>query len=718
MADAPLTFSESWYRIAQQRVSLRSHVVVRRQFFRGERWYVLQDPFNNQFYRLRPAAYDFVVRLTPDRTVDAVWNECFEADPDHAPGQEEALNLLAQLYAANLLHCAIAADSVQLFERYTKRRQREKNAFLLNIMFARVPLLDPDAFLKRCLPLARVVFGWIGLVLWLIVFGAALKTVVDHAAALRDQTSGILAPGNLAWLYLGLVLIKAVHEFGHAFACRRFGGEVHTMGVMFLLFTPIPYMDATASWSFRSRWERALVGAAGMIVELFVASLATFVWAATGPGAVHALAYNMMFVAGVSTVVFNVNPLLRFDGYYILSDLLDIPNLHQRSVAMLRHFVEYHAFGYRKSVSPARTRKEATWLTVFAIASGIYKFIVFSTVLFFLGDRFLILGLIMAAVCAIAWVCVPIWQLITYLATNPRLERTRMRAVTVCVGAAAFLVLLTAVLPFPSWFRAPGVLQARSYSVVAAPADGTLIDVLAPDGAVVKAGDPLFRMENHELELRIAGAQAQLDETEAMQRRALRQSTADMQPLASRAEAVQQLLKRLQDEKTSLLVRAPHAGHWVAPTLQELRGAWIDRGTPAGQLVDDTQFYFSAVVSQNEASRLFAREIRGAEVRLVGQAGVTLPVSSRVVIPAERRNLPSAALGWVGGGSVPVSTTDSSGTQATEPFFEVRATVGKVPPADLVHGRGGVIRFQLPAEPLLSQWVRRFRQLLQNRYGV
>src|SRR3954469_24267086 len=126
MAEAPHTFSESWYRIAPQRVSLRAHVRVRRQLFRGERWYVLHDPFNNQFYRLRPGAYDFVVRLRPDRTVDAVWHECFESDPENAPGQEEALSLLAQLYAANLMHSALAPDSAALFQRYKKRQQREK----------------------------------------------------------------------------------------------------------------------------------------------------------------------------------------------------------------------------------------------------------------------------------------------------------------------------------------------------------------------------------------------------------------------------------------------------------------------------------------------------------------------------------------------------------------------------------------------------------------
>ena len=167
----------------------------------------------------------------------------------------------------------------------------------------------------------------------------------------------MLAPGNLVLLYLGMVVIKTLHEFGHALFCRKFGGEVHVMGVMLMIFTPMPYVDATSSWSFRQRSKRVLVGAAGMIVELFVAALATFLWARTGPGTLHTLAYNMMFVASVSTLIFNINPLLRFDGYYILSDLLEIPNLNQRAIGQLRHLAESKLFGVKPSESPAGTRR-------------------------------------------------------------------------------------------------------------------------------------------------------------------------------------------------------------------------------------------------------------------------------------------------------------------------------------------------------------------------
>ena len=180
MPTASSIHSESWFRIAGQRVALRPHVRVLRQRFRGERWFVLHDPFSNQFFRMRPAAWEFVSRLDLERTVDAVWNEVNELDPLEAPGQEEALRLLAQLYGANLLHSTIAPDTARLFERYRKRRQRETRAYLQNIMFARIPLLDPDAWLKRLVAPARHIFGPIGLTIWLVVVAAAAKVAAQR----------------------------------------------------------------------------------------------------------------------------------------------------------------------------------------------------------------------------------------------------------------------------------------------------------------------------------------------------------------------------------------------------------------------------------------------------------------------------------------------------------------------------------------------------------
>lgn len=718
MSKAPGTFSESWFRIANQRISLRPHVEVRRQRFRGERWFVLEDPFNNQFFRVRPVAWGFLARLTPDRTVESVWQECFEERPDEAPGQEEVIRLLAQLYNANLLHSSLAPDTAKLFERYRKRKQRETRAYLKNIMFARIPLLDPDNFLKSIMPISKICFSWFGTIVWLAVVIGALKVAADRFPELKTQGQGVLATGNLIWLYVSLVLIKTLHEFGHAAACRRYGGEVHTMGVMFLLFTPIPYMDATSSWAFRSRWQRAVVGGAGMVVEIFIAAIATFVWANTGEGVVNSIAYNMMFIASVSTVLFNANPLLRFDGYYIMSDLLDIPNLHQRGSALIRHLWESRVFGVTDTHNPSRSRRERAWLGTFAVTSNIYRVFVFAAILLFVADQFLILGVLMVVMCVISWVFIPLGKLVVYLASSPKLERTRPRALMIVAGLIAALVVLLDVIPFPHRFRSPGVVQAVQSSVIVPQTNGILVEILASNGSMVQAGQPLFRLVNRELEIQIQSAGAELAQSRAMELRALDRLTADLKPIATRIEAVTELLGMLHDRQAALLVTAPHAGDWIAPELDDLEGSWIVRGTPVGEVVNASGIYFAAIVSQDEASRLFTDEIGDAFVRIRGQAGESVTVTNRLIVPADRQNLPSASLGWRGGGDVAVELQDDSGMKASEPFFEVRATLAALPGVALLHGRSGTVRFELAPEPLLPRWIRKLRQLLQNRYGI
>lgn len=711
-------YSESWFRLAGQRVALRPHVRVLRQRFRGERWFVLHDPFTNQFFRLRPPAWEFVARLGLDRTVDAVWNEAVERDPLEAPGQEEALRLLAQLYNANLLHSTIAPDTAKLFDRYKKRRQRETRQLLQNIMFARIPLWDPDRFLKAIMPAARQIFSKVGFIAWLMVVVAAVKVAIDHVGELKQQGQGILAYGNLFWLYVGLVLVKLIHELGHAVACRRFGGEVHTMGVMFLLFTPVPYVDVTSAWSFRDRWQRAVVGAAGMYTEMFVAALATFVWAATAPGILNSVMFNMMFVASVSTVLFNGNPLLRFDGYYILSDLLDIPNLHQRSTQMLHHLVERHGFGLKTSKSPARSPREAGWLVTFAITSNIYRIIVLVLILLFLADRYLILGVLLTVVCVISWLIVPVVRFITYLISSPKIERVRLRAIGVTSATAAALVVVLGVIPWPHHFRAPGVIESVEHSLIVPDTPGVLREILAPSGTAVVRGQPLFRLESPELDMDLAEARAQVEETRVRELRALQQQTADVAPLASRRAALDKRVADLEARREALLVRAPHAGDWVAPRLAEAPGAWIERGQAVGQVVNSGVTRFVAVVSQTEAARLFEGTSRPAEVRLPGDAGVVLPVTRQMIIPADRSTLPAPALGWRAGGSVPVSADDQSGTKAAEPFFEVRAELAPPAGSAVLQGRSGWMRYRLPPEPLFTQAYRAFRQLLQKRYNL
>lgn len=717
MSETRGTFSEVWYRVANQVVTLRPRVGVRRQVFRGERWYVLHDPFNNQFFRLRRDAYTFIARLRPDRTIDEVWREAVEENPHGAPGQEEVIQLLAQLYHANLLHYRSAGDGEQFFERYKKRRQRERMFTWWNLMFARFPLFDPDVLLNRMLPVIRVLMRpWAALV-WLLVVGLAVKTCVDHYGELATATADVLAPDNLLLLYAGLVFLKVLHEFGHAAACKHFGGEVHTMGIMLLVFSPLPYVDVTSSWAFRERWKRVAVASAGMVAELFVAALAALVWAEAGPGVLRELAFNMMLAAGVTTLVFNANPLLRYDGYYILSDLADLPNLYQRGQQMLMYWCKKYILAVRKAKPPVvDSARERAWLGAYGVFSLVYRIFVFAGLIWFVSGQFLLLGLVTAIFCAVAWGGVPLVKLTRYLANGPELDRGRPRAVAGAVGAVALVLLVLGVMPAPQTLRAPGVLRPAVFGEVTPGVDGVLAAIEAPSGTVVEAGQPLVRLRNEELEFEIAAARAQKSELESLWRSSLQSGSSSRAALEQGLEAVSARVKMLEERAAQLVVTAPRAGRWVAPSLDQATGAWVQRGTALGQVIDPAAgFDFTAVVAQGEASRLFEGQIGSAVVRLRGQSGEPLPVTGVVAIQAEQTRLPSPALAISNGGEVQLARDAGDEWIAAEPFYEVRAAVAATADVALLAGLTGRVAFELPARPLAWQWLRLLRQALQKR---
>jgi len=419
------TFHEAWYRVANLRPRLLSSVHVYRQHFRGQMWYVLENSSNNKFSRISDNAYQFIGMLDGKRTVGKVWEICNEQLGDMAPTQGEVIQLLGQLYSSNLLYAELAPDTASLFNRYQMRIKRQVQGFLTNLLFVRIPLLDPDRFLERWVGIIGRIFSSIGLLLWLIVVIAGLCFVAGNFKELIYQSSDVLAPGNLILLYLSMVLIKIFHEFGHAFACKKFGkangsgGQVHVMGVMFLVFVPLPYVDASSAWAFRKKWHRAIVGMSGVMVELFVASIAAVIWANTSTGTLHIIAYNMIFIASVSTLVFNGNPLLRFDAYYVLSDLVEIPNLGQRSRSYLYYLIRKYCWKVKAVHNPAHTSGEKGWFIFYGIASTVYRIFICIRILLFLNDRLpeelFILVPFFAFSAIIAWVLVPLGKFVRYL---------------------------------------------------------------------------------------------------------------------------------------------------------------------------------------------------------------------------------------------------------------------------------------------------------------
>ncbi len=711
-------FSDAWHRVADLRVALRPTVRSHRQRFRGEVWYVLRDPMQNRFYRLRPEAWELVARLTPRQTVEETWLAELERNPGQAPGQEDVVELLSQLNRANLLYFDQAADAPRLYERRRAREGRELRGRLINLISPRVPLIDPDHLLARWSARLGWLFGWPGLVLWLGVLLSALVPLSERGGALLDQGAAVLSPGNLLWLYLAIALVKVLHELGHGLICRRFGGEVHTLGVMFIIFVPLPYVDATSSWALRSRYRRALVGAGGMLVELFLAAIAAWVWAYTAPGLVHSLAYNVMFVASVSTLLFNANPLLRFDGYYILSDLLDLPNLYQRSRHQLTYWFERYAAGCRQRPAPVESAREALWLSLYGVLSIAYRLLIFAGITLFVAEHYLLLGLLMALMMAFTTLVMPPVKLVQYLIDGPRLAGHRWRATAAASGLILLVLLPLGLIPVADHFRADGVVEALAYRELASEAEGFVARSHVPSGQRVEAGTLLVELDNPALLRQIEQARGELQEAELRVKQARSDAWTDLDPLQSRLTEAQARLAELERRHAALRITAPIGGLWIAPQQEHLSGAWVRRGAVLGRLVDDSAFRMSAVVRQEAASRLFEPGEQRVEVRLHGRAEQTIAVRDLAVVPYQHQQLPSAALGWMGGGDQPIKSgaEGGDGTLSSEPFFLVRARLLPAPGMPLWQGQSGVMRISAGHAPLLLQWQRDLRQLLQRRF--
>ena len=712
-------FSESWHRVSDVRVALRSSVRAHRQVFRGQEWVVLRDTLSSDWFRITQDAWLFVSRLDGRHSVDEAWRQTLELDAATALTQEEVVQLLGQLNLSNLLTFDRASAGGSLFERYRKRRARETRALLAGFLAIKLPLLDPDRMLERAMPLIRTIFGVPGALVYAALLAWAGKVLIDRSDALFAQGAGVLAPANLVLLYVGFVLAKVVHEFGHAAMCKRFGGEVHKMGVMLLIFAPMPYVDATAAWGFRHRHQRVLVGSAGVLCELALAALAALVWAHTAPGTLNALAYNVIFVASVSTVLFNLNPLLRFDGYHMLVDLIDVPNLFQRSREQLRYLAERFLFRLPGSLPAARTRTESMLLPLYGVVSIAYWLVLMASIIVFIAEQYLDLGVALAWLLGFMVLVMPVLKLLKYLAFSPRLAHYRARTVGATGAVAVLALLLLAGVPVPDRIRAAGVVEASHFRQVHADTAGFIAEVRAEPGGEVKKGQVLLRLQNIDLDFELRAARTQREQLLAQELRAMSTTTPDVAPLKRQREAVDALIAELERQRAALTLVAPMDGVWSVPGADVASGRWVARGMPVGAVVDPRDWRFVAVLPQ-VSTHLFDNEVRQAEVRLRGEEGVNVLGADVRIVPFETGKLPSPALGFPGGGEIAMSPQDAQGLTAAEPFFRIHARLpahgAEVP--RLAHGRLGTMRLTLDDRPLLFQWERSVRQFLQRRFRV
>lgn len=723
------TFSESWYRVANLRAKLRSSAQISRQYYRGERWYVVRDPAGNQFHRLSDAAYRFVGLLDGTRTVAEAWDLAGGQLADDAPTQPEVIQILSHLYSANLIDADVTPDSAVLLRRHKKQQQRKLQGRLMNVLFPRIPLWDPDRFLKRWLPIVRIGFSKIGALIWLAVIIGALASLAPEWDRIKTATNNSISPSNWLWLWAVFVFVKLVHELGHAFACRRFGGECHELGIMFLVLIPTPYVDASTAWAFPNKWHRMFVGAAGMIVELFFAALCTFFWLQANPTSLWSqLAFNAMLVAGVSTVIFNANPLLRYDGYYILSDFLEIPNLRQKSTEYSVGLIKRHLFRV-KANQPLPPMLQRFWLFSYAVTSTTYRvfigFMIILLVTYKLPEQLKILGVLMGIGAVSTFLLVPVFKTFKYLAIEPELHRKRTRATAYTLAFATAVIVLIGAIPFWVNIDAVAVVEPADgmKEAIYAKEDGFVSEIKAKDGQWLKKGDIILLTQSDPLNAEIRKTEAEIAGHEAKIRQVTVKDASGRSIFEPPRDAAVKRLAMLTDRRETLVIRAPIDGELVAPQLQDMAGRFIPRGQELAMVQRTDKLAARVVLPQEDIEPVVKQAFmtgskdpdapRRVEVRMSSDISAFLPAISVRKIPAAREHLPSAAVSHQGGGEIAIDPRDPTGTKPMQQQFEVVVTVNN-PDGRYSPGQQAHVRFKLEKKPLIWQWGRRFWQLIQT----
>lgn len=706
----------NWEQIAGLRPHLQWHMQIFPQVYRGERWYVLYDSASATHLRFNESAYAFIGRFDGELTVQENWESVSSRMGDDAPTQAEIIMILAQLFSIGALKGGISVNTKEFLTHYQGSHRLRKK---FNPLAVRFPLFDPDQFLNRFVVYIRPLFSRMGMVIWLLVVGLAiLLALINYPSLAAAVGRDMLEPDNLLALALLYTCVKFVHEFAHAFAVKIWGGEVHEMGITLLVMVPVPHVDATAAWAFRDKHKRVLVGAAGILAELFVAAIAFFIWLAVEPGFIRDTALNIAVIGSVSTLLFNANPLLRFDGYYMLQDFIEIPNLGTRSSRYYLYLVQRYLFGIVQARSPQTAEGERFWFGWYAPAALVYRLIIIVVIAIFLINEYLVIGVALAAWAITTQVFMPVVRGFVFLSKLSPQDNRRGRAVGVTAGLVMVLILVMGFVPVPLTTTADGVVWVPDQAQVFAETDGFVDHLIVSSGDEVSVGDALIQMRNPELLSRIAVLEGRRRELVLLINAAWMEQRVQSQITRAEMETNEAELMQLREQADDLVIRSQVSGTVVLLAERALRGIYLQQGQLLGYVSKRDRLIVRSVVTQNDIG-LLRRNVVAVEVRLAENLGETIVAKIIRETPAASSQLPSAALGTLGGGNIAIDRLSRNKTSATaiDKLFQVDLELSK---GTTVSGLGerAYIRFDHGSEPLARQWLRLGRQLILSQLSL
>jgi putative peptide zinc metalloprotease protein len=611
---APIIPDNDRERRKQVKLRLRPDLEILPQKYEGKTFYVVKDPVSLRYYRFKDQEHFLLQLMDGKHTLDDA-QKLFEKRyrPDRLT-LEDLEHFGQQLLTAGLAQNESPQAGKQLFDRRKKRKRREWIQYITNILYIKIPLFDPDKLLTKMLPWLRWIFTPWFVLASIVLMGSALMLVLTHFQTFRDKLPSyheFFSFKTVIYLWISLAVVKVIHEFGHGLSCKAFGGEVHEMGLLFLCLSPCLFCNVSDAWTMPNKWKRMTISFAGIYVELIIAAIATFVWwYSPSHPFINNLALSTMVVCSISTVMFNANPLMRYDGYYVLLDWLEIPNLREKSNRYLKNVVLDKCLGVEVQPEPYMAPTRKTLFITYAIAAWIYRWVVTFAILKFM-DSFLVpykLGVIsrfmmlFAAGSMFGWPLYHMGKNLYKRGRLPDMKRHKALATAAVVGAVVLFLLFV---PLPiSRVRTAAVVQVEPEHLVRMYVSHPAIleKLYVKDGQHVREGDELADLSSRELDEKLIQATTQFEIREGQLQNVRRQLSqaqgedrarlsAEQARLAGERDSWRATKENLEAVQRSLKVRAPQPGVVMGcPRVQELGKLW-EKGmeTPLLAIGDPSQ---------------------------------------------------------------------------------------------------------------------------------
>lgn len=553
---------------------MRPDLVVRKRQFLGQPCYLVKEPIGLKYSRLHEEEYAILDMLDGETSQHKIRESVQQRFAPLKISHLQLQQFFGSLHENGLVISGMPGQGAELWRRGNTTWWKELGSKLTNIFAIRWRGVDPDVLLSKMNRVTWLFFTWPAVLVVLAVGVWALSLLALQWEQFTLRLPGFhqfFGPGN--WLYLGatIAIVKVIHEFGHGLACKRYGGECHQIGFMLLVFTPALYCDVSDAWLLDNKWKRMAISAAGIYVELFLASIATILWWYSYPGTLtNQLCLQVMFVASVSTLMFNANPLMRFDGYYILADFLEIPNLRQQSTQALQKWMMETCLGIEQPSDLFMPEKNRLWLALFTVASTIYQWVVVFSIAWFLS-RLLepyglkIIGQMITLAGIIGMVASPSWRLYRYLSAPGRLREVKpAHLITTLIIAG--LIIAALFVPLPRYVSCVCEAQPANAVTMYVEGDGVLTDVAYHPGDAINAGDAIGKVVNLALEIELTELQAKSHQAKTRlanlrrQRFARSEAALELDKAASEFDSIRTQIKEKSTQKRHMTINAAASG--------------------------------------------------------------------------------------------------------------------------------------------------------------